>query len=41
MLVISSIITYLKILHPHMGPPTTLWSQAPHHLNVALLVVVK
>ena len=29
MLVTSSIIPYLNILYPHMGPPTTPWSQAP------------
>jgi len=27
---------YLKIMYPHMGPPTTLGPQAPHHLNPAL-----
>jgi len=33
----SSIIPYLNILYPHMGPPTTPGPQAPHHLNPALL----
>jgi len=31
-----SIISYLNILYPHMGPPTTLGPKAPHHLNPAL-----
>jgi len=35
-LVTSSIISYLKILYPHMGPPTTPGPQASHHLNPAL-----
>jgi len=35
-LVTSSIIPYLKILYPHMGPPTTPGLQDPHHLNPAL-----
>ena len=35
-LVTSSIIPHLKILYPHVGPPTTLGPQAPHHLNPAL-----
>ena len=34
-LVTSSIIPYLKILYPHMGPPTTPGSQVSHHLNPA------
>ena len=32
----SSIIPYLNIFHPHMGPPTTPGPQLPHHLNPAL-----
>ena len=32
----SSIIPYLNILYPHMGPPTTPEPQASHHLNPAL-----
>jgi len=35
-LVTSSTIPYLKILYPHMGPPTTPGPQATHHLNPAL-----
>jgi len=35
-LVTSSIIPYLKIMYPHMEPPTTPGPQAPHHLNPAL-----
>jgi len=40
MLVTSSIIPYLNILYPHMGPPTTPGLQAPHHLNPALGVLL-
>ena len=36
-LVTSSIIPYLKILYPHMGPPVTPGPQVPHHLNPVLL----
>jgi len=35
-LVTSTIIPYIKILYPHMGPPTTLEPHGPHHLNPAL-----
>ena len=35
-LVTSSAIPYLKILHPHMGPPTTPGPWVPHHRNPAL-----
>jgi len=38
MLVTSSIIPYLNILNPHMGPPTTPGPQASHHLNPALVL---
>jgi len=40
-LVTSSIIHYLNILYPHMGPPTTPGPQVPHHLNPALPPVLK
>jgi len=35
-LVTSSIIAYLKILYPHMGPPTMPGLQVLLHLNPAL-----
>jgi len=35
-LITLSIILYLKIMYPNMGPPTTPGSQVPHHLNPAL-----
>ena len=34
--VTSSIIPYLNILYPHMGPPTTSGRPVSHHLNLAL-----
>ena len=36
MLLTSSIIPYLNILYPHMGPPIKSALQDPHHLNPAL-----
>ena len=39
-LVTSSIIPYLKILHPHMGLPTTPGPLAPNNLNPALRPVI-
>jgi len=40
-LVTSSIIPYLKILYPHMGPPTTPGPAGPHHLNPALTTIAE
>jgi len=37
MVVTSSIIPNLKIVYPHMGPPTRPGPQASHHLNPALV----
>jgi len=37
-LVTSLTIPYLYVLHPHMGHPTTLGTQALHHLNPTLAV---
>jgi len=38
---ISSIIPYLLILYPHMGPSTTPGPHVPHHLNQALQLPIE
>jgi len=39
-LMTSSVIPYVKILHPHMGHPTPPGPQDPHHLNPALANII-